>query len=218
MSVGAAQAAVTGEDTKLGILGFSPDGRYVAFEDFGSEGESDFKYSEISVVDSVADRLVGIPIRVRSTDENEPVKTTRAQNVKKAGAALSGVGIVLGDEGAAPAMTHSKDAFGVVRFDLAGSAYELQLSTQAVADKGCHHAIEGSVAFTLSLKKDGKRRSLHDETRVPKSRGAHGCIVDYDIEAVRAQGRTLAVFLRVAAPGFEAGIDYSHIVVTLRDY
>jgi predicted secreted protein len=62
------------------VLGFSPDGRYFAFEQFGIQDGSGFPYSEIVLIDLEADKWVeGTPIRVRLEDESQSLQKARRQ-------------------------------------------------------------------------------------------------------------------------------------------
>jgi predicted secreted protein len=62
--------ARAGDAATRDIIGFSPDGRYFAFEQHGIQDGSGFPYAEIFVIDAAEDRWVpGTPIRKRADDE-----------------------------------------------------------------------------------------------------------------------------------------------------
>jgi len=77
LSAGTAQA---GDAAARGIIGFSPDGNYFAFEQYGTldAGASDSGYSEIDIIDTSTDQFVGgKPILV--VDESEESTLTLEQ-------------------------------------------------------------------------------------------------------------------------------------------
>ncbi len=65
------------------IIGFSPDGRYFAFEQYGVEDGSGFPYAEIFLIDTTADQWVkGYPVRKRLDDEKATVGQVRKDLTK----------------------------------------------------------------------------------------------------------------------------------------
>src|SRR6266540_3460201 len=67
------------------IVGFSPDGRYFAFEQYGVQDGSGFPYSEIFVVDLKANKWVkGSPFREKVEDEGALLSIARAKAAKAA--------------------------------------------------------------------------------------------------------------------------------------
>jgi len=65
-----APPAVAGDRALIDFVGFSEDGRYFAFEEFGVQDGSGFPYSNIYVIDVPADKWVaGTPFRARLEDE-----------------------------------------------------------------------------------------------------------------------------------------------------
>ena len=74
----AGSAALAGDYAELEALGFSPDGRTFAFEEYGIQDGSGFPYSNIYVIDTASDNWVaGTPIRVRNDNEATPLQQTR---------------------------------------------------------------------------------------------------------------------------------------------
>jgi predicted secreted protein len=67
------------------ILGFSPDGRYFAFEQFGVQDGSGFPYSEIFVINLDNDRwLDGTPVRVRLENDAQSLGKARDKALSEA--------------------------------------------------------------------------------------------------------------------------------------
>lgn len=72
--------ALAGDRALIDFIGFSPDAKYFAFEEFGIQDGSGFAYSNIFVVDLENDTwLEGTPIRVRTEDENKPLLQVRSE-------------------------------------------------------------------------------------------------------------------------------------------
>jgi predicted secreted protein len=75
-----AQLARAGDAAERDILGFSPDGRYFAFEQYGIQDGSGFPYSEIFLIDLSSDSWAdGTPVRIRLDDESQPLQAARRQ-------------------------------------------------------------------------------------------------------------------------------------------
>ena len=75
-----ASSARAGDAAERDILGFSPDGRYFAFEQYGVQDGSGFPYSEIFLIDLSDDSWVeGTPVRVRLENESRSLEAARRQ-------------------------------------------------------------------------------------------------------------------------------------------
>ncbi len=73
-----ASAAVAGDLAQRHIIGFSPDGRYFAFEEYGRQDGSGFPYSHIYVIETTQNRWVkGSPFRVLVKDEQARLRVAR---------------------------------------------------------------------------------------------------------------------------------------------
>ncbi|HEY7765546.1 MAG TPA: DUF2259 domain-containing protein, partial [Aestuariivirgaceae bacterium] len=80
-----APPAFAADAAERDILGFSPDGRYFAFEQYGVQDGSGFPYSEIFIIDLEEDRwLEGTPVRIRLDDETQSLGKARAEASGKA--------------------------------------------------------------------------------------------------------------------------------------
>jgi hypothetical protein len=67
------------------VIGYSVDGRYFAFEEFGIQDGSGFAYSNLFVIDLERDRWVpGTPVRRRGLDETERLFDVRAEAMAEA--------------------------------------------------------------------------------------------------------------------------------------
>lgn len=71
------------------VIGFSKDGRYFAFEEYGVQDGSGFPYSHIFVIDLETDTFApSTPLRVFKKNENVALSTVRAEAQKKARALM----------------------------------------------------------------------------------------------------------------------------------
>lgn len=83
-----------GDYASRNIIGFSTDGQYFAFEQYGVQDGSGFPYSEIFIIDAAQDKWVaGTPIRKRIDDENATLGQVREQAQKAAAPILSTLNI-----------------------------------------------------------------------------------------------------------------------------
>ena len=186
----AAGPAAAGDRALIDYIGFSEDGRYFAFEEFGVQDGSGFPYANIYVVDLTTDRWVsGTPVRVRLDDEAASVGAARNEAREAAEGALEGNGIATavgsgrqrGRRGGVDghALTFGRPGYGL---DDPLEPVELLLSPfDAESPQDCEGYMgEKAVGFVLTL--DGAE-IYRDNGTLPNSRG---CPMDYRIYAVVA--------------------------------
>lgn len=187
-----ASGAMAGDFATFQSLGFSPDGKVFAFEEFGVQDGSGFPYSNVYFIDTEKDAyLPGTPIRVRIDDEAAGLGTARAESRDKAGslieqhkladnpgvlAALNPMGEVGADRERIEYLPHAIEPTPGGSFALALENIPLPPSER------CRDITpEGGKGFRLKLvKRDGEAADtlLHEDTRVPDSRN---CALSYQI-------------------------------------
>ena len=188
-SLALATPALAGDRAQFNPIGFSDDGRYFAFEEFGIQDGSGFPYSSIYVLDLPADKWVGTPVRVRDDSEDARIQDVRAEAATKAAGVLAQSRIDY------PAMTVALNADGEpdaaaysLRFGRPGygldpvqseSLLEIEVFDLPPAED-C--AIMDNETKGFALKVDGVEIT-RDSGQVPKSRG---CVMDYRVHAVIA--------------------------------
>ena len=215
--------AMAGDYAQREILGFSPDGRTFAFEEFGVQDGSGFPYSSIYVVDTSDDSWVaGTPIRVRRDDETVPLATARADARKQSSALLNKYGIVpIGETLVSNPMTEIGADPYVVRFLTnpyvhTDRFWTLTLTPIPFADPpGCENLGPVQGVRLVLRNADGAEQTLQEDTKLPASRG---CAQDYAISDVvfldpESAAPVLAVLLSVYTVGFE-GSDRRFLAVT----
>lgn len=233
LALGAAftQSANAGDIATLDVIGFSKDGKYLAFEQYGTQDGSGFDYSEIFFVDVARNTYAANPVRVLIEDDGDGTsdRVARVEATAKALPFLVALGIESGNTGR-KVVSHPLS-------DLSADPYSVRFSTSHYVARGYHWD-----DYRLDLKVSGKKgdcyaehapkllevtltngtektqRTLQKDKRVPRSRG---CVIDYRIQDVyvyengtsERAPKYVAAFLNVTTPGFE-GDDVMYMVVT----
>ncbi len=185
-----AAPARAGDMAERQILGFSRDGDYFAFEEYGIEDGSGFPYANIYVIDTVRNRWVrGSPFRVRITDESIPLRRARRRAKARAAAMLRRLGIAPRGRLLAsnPVSELSADPHTVTvalneRYP-PGPGATFRLSEYPLRAGDCARYTDlPTQGFRLSVRLSGGRRQLlHEDGRIPKSRG---CPLNYAISDI----------------------------------
>lgn len=188
-----AAPALAGDAANFDPIGFSEDGRYFAYEEYGIQDGSGFPYDTIYLVDLIEDKWVGSPVRVRVDDENATLTAARQQAMAGAKAMLDKAALVL------PAEILLLNANGEVapngidvRFGTYGNGlddvlgtFSLSLSTfDSTSSEPCSsYGMEDPVqGFALTLADEaGNSAEIYRDGSVPASRG---CVSDYRIHAI----------------------------------
>ncbi len=223
----AAPLAHAGDYAYRDILGFSPDGRYFAFEEFGIQDGSGFPYSNIFVIDATNDSWAeGTPIRRRIDDEATPLSKARSEARAKADPILKKLkveprGLLVVSN---PATELSADPYSVSfrlndYFNMEERAWSLRLTPITVPEPAAACENLGPVkGLKLELTSpEGGTKVIAQDTSIPESRF---CPRDYaisDVIAFTPEGgeTTIAVLLSLFRQGFE-GTDRRFIALTTR--
>lgn len=222
--IGSAQAA---DRALLDMLGYSADGEYFAFEEFGIQDGSGFAFSTVYVVDLAHDKWTyGTPFSVVAEDEDKPLAAVRAEAVAKAQSKLDeykiGVPVqilaLIGDGAAGNTglrigwSTPACCGPGQTQAD----EFSLILETRGIGSDEDYCKEMNPVGFNLYYQDRNGRAELHKDGEVlPKSRR---CTLDYRIYAVvqpfeEVSGRRVAVIASFPF-GFE-GVDRRFLVVPI---
>ncbi len=216
-------SAGAGDYAELAVLGFSPDGQYFAFEEFGIQDGSVFPYSNIYLIDTSTDSWIdGTPIRVLIEGESPPLAETRSESADRFRSFL--IEYQIGAEGitvaANPLTETSADPHNVSfapRPSAINGNYELTLQEYDLpAPAGCPGDGYEYKGFQLTMTdSSGQQSVLSRDTRIPNSRR---CPLGYAITEVviykpQNRGPVFAVIVSVLSVGFE-GPDRRFIAVT----
>lgn len=217
-------AAHAADGAQSSAIGFSPDGRYFAFEQYGIQDGSGFAYSDIFVMDIAADKWVqGSPVRVLDESETGGIDAARAKAMAGAKSLIDALKVT----GSVDTLLHRPftdfaNDRRKVRFarwyaatgdssayDALGS-YELEVqNVQLPVPAACTEtdiAMPVGMEVTLRNLKTGATKTMAKDGSIPKSRG---CPHAYDIEAVFAPseynvpGDPVVALVGVYTRGFE---------------
>ena len=197
--------ALAGDRALIDFIGFSEDGQYFAFEEFGVQDGSGFPYSNIYVLDVSADKWVdGSPIRVRLDDESASLQAARAEATEQAQDIIGELGIDTaadliainadGEMGDASDLTFGQP--GYFPNNVQG-ALTLQLTTfGAESPEDCEGYLgEKALGMILTLTSAQGEREVFRDAVLPQSRG---CPTAYRIYAVVAPQYTVPPAAHVA--------------------
>lgn len=187
-----ASPAQSGDRALIDFVGFSPDFRYFAFEEFGIQDGSGFPYSNAYVVDLRTDSwVVGTPIRVQADTETTSLTSVRAEVAARLANHVAEFDLTVPVEVAAmigdgvPGEDARSLAFGAPGFSpgSVSGRYDLELSTfETTAVSPCADWFgTPPQGYQLTLADGGAGRLIHRDAGLPRSRG---CPLDYRIYAV----------------------------------
>ncbi len=223
-----ASATPVSDHSSIEFIGFSNDGRSLAYEQYGVSPGSGFAYSEIFIVD-VAANAYRISSKVMAKDERETTQTIRARARNRIRSALSRwhIGNNTGQLQATgielPVPQTSLSGTQRLQFNTQINTqsvqYELVLQGRAVPKSESFCTPQPSRLLELSLRSlttgiPTSARSnpifLQQDVRLPQSRV---CAFAYQFFRVYTFSKSLAVFLKVIQTGFE-GASVRYMVVT----
>ena len=206
--------ARAGDAANLEFIGFSKDGRYLAFEQLGMTDGIGYPYAKIQIVDVAKNTLLAQTEKMIEV-ENSTTAQARASIKSATQSYLSRYKIIRGNQGnfigIAPIAPNLGGQFS--DFIYAGRTYTLELNSSFEKQdaKTCPDEIATRLELTLLV--SGKTRVLQkDGLTLPKSRA---CALSYEMRSAHLLGNNLAVFVAVHLPGFE-GSDIRFMVITTR--
>ena len=187
-SIGLAAPAQAGDRAGFNALGFSTDGRYFAFEEYGIQDGSGFPYSNIYAIDLPADKWVaGAPFSVRLDADDSSLAAAREQAMDLAQPALDTLSLTAPAEMIAHIGDGEPDDGQVLSFGQPGyglaepqNVRTLSLDTFPLASAStpcADYTDQPTEGFALLL--DGVE--FYRDQSLPKSRG---CALGYRIHAV----------------------------------
>lgn len=231
--------ALAADGAAFNPIGYSPDSRYFAFEQYGVQDGSGFPYWDVFVIDLRANEWVkGSPYRALLESETAKVSAARDQARAAAAPALRDLAIsepaeLIAANPATEAVPERErivfdrwyESMGAradhtgqlgVRFEL--SVEKLPLPRPAKCPKGDGDSF--GVRVSLKDMQTNSSRVIFADTSIPDSRN---CPLGYDVAAIVAQSGMpvtdrMVALIGVYAPGFE-GANHRFIAVpfTLSD-
>jgi predicted secreted protein len=207
-----------GDFAALNFIGFSKDGRYLAFEEYGTQDGSGYPYSNIYFVDTVKNTYAAPKVSVMIENESGAESAARMRSAALVAKKLKQFGIIRGNTGkllVSHLMTDQTydDGTNVDKGDLVKfheevwsmhreGDYELKLTPVKVKVKGCEPYEQDPFMMELKLTDNRADTSkfLQKDTTLPDSRG---CALCYRIQDVYLYKGLIAVFMGVFTQGFE---------------
>jgi predicted secreted protein len=222
--------AFAGDLSVLRWLGFSADGRYLAFQRSWEQDGSGFLLSDLTVVDVLGNGFVRAPFSERFTQvEPNPANVTlqdierrvftraspllRQTRVDGRNLGLRVLYRPLNTGGMIPTFVQPNAAGSEFPFQYRGQNYRVRLElTQARNTCTYAEANQPVRGLKLLLISPTGTRALQRDVRMPSTRD---CVFGYHLEQIYVYNNRIAVFLYHLSPGFE-GPDVMHMVVTGR--
>ena len=218
--------ALAGDYASRDIIGFSSDGRYFAYEQYGVQDGSGFPYSEIFIINTENDSWVsGSPVKILLQDEKHGVKEVREDAMNKAQPLLKRHDIREPEEQLAsnPRAEISADPHSIA----VNTAYQMtppseqivrfSIKEKSLASERCGAFTDNPIkGFTLTLSRNGQNSTLQDDDHLPESRG---CPLGYSFadiyRHVSGEMQTFVILLHMEQVGFE-GPDSRFLAVSVR--
>lgn len=223
-----APAAFAGDYANLNFIGFSKDGRYLAFEEYGTADGSGYPYANVYFVDVAKNAYAGKAVQIYIEKETATEASVRRQAKIAAAKKLRALGILEGNTGTHAVskrlneldlVEQEKTGAEKVRFaEIIGSMYRkgdytLTLAETKATTKDCTEDYGYDffkIELTLRNNEEKTDKTLQKDATLPASRG---CVLEYRIQDVFLYEGQIAVFLNTYTIGFE-GPDMRHMVVT----
>jgi predicted secreted protein len=210
-------AARAGDVAEMRPIGYSPDGRFFAFEQFGEQDGSGFAYAEIQVIDIETDTYVeGTPVSVLIRREEASIGEARRESHNKAKAILDerkigddpGHLVALAPIGELTEKPHDLRYQALPSLYISEGIHRISLEEfDAEGGELCRSMDVKVQGFALSLADDSnpeQKREAYRDRQVPKSRN---CPSAYAIGGVVTPGYGSPgphmIMVQVVSLGFE---------------
>jgi predicted secreted protein len=193
--------AQAGDIAHFDLIGFSSNGKYLAFGQSAIADGTGFPYAGIDVIDVAKNTLVASSSVDTQTD-NSSTAAVRAAVLTKAVPMLKKYRIQVGTQGrfVVGSLGGAQGAVmdNTLEFNAKGSSYRLELSMR---DGGAETDCDGHAPQLLKVILTGKTsKVLQNDSKLPSSRR---CASDYRMHSVFVYNSSLVVFVSVSSDGFE---------------
>lgn len=215
-------SALAGDAALSRIIGFSPDGKYFTFEQYGIGDASGLPFSEIFFIDTINNIWVEPPVRVMIDDDTADISKARilalakaTPTIKKLNTTLHGFTLVSN-----PITQFGGDKY-LADFGTNPSAplydrYKIQLTLQDAPSEDCKDFAPDTKMFSLALTSESNQNITHNyaDKNLPSSRS---CALDYSISEIHYFQATndaviFMTFINIMSYGWE-GLDRRFMVI-----
>ncbi len=205
--------AKAGDLGHFDLIGFSKDGKYLAFRQFAVGDGTGFPYANVDIVDVARNTLVN-NINVSTQSQNSSTAQVRVTVLTKAGSLLKKYGVAESNQGrfVAGALGGLQGTVqdNTLEFRAVGREYRLELSMN---DGGLETDCDGHAPQLLKINLVGQTtKTIQNDTKLPTSRK---CAAEYRMHSVFVYGSSLVVFVSVSSDGFE-GPNIGFMAVTTK--
>jgi predicted secreted protein len=215
--------ALAADAAERDLIGFSKDGKWFAFEEFGVQDGSGFPYSTIYLINTYTDQWApGSPFRIRIDDESSSLKQAREKAFAAAASTLRKYdtfhpGAVLATNSVGEATTDPLS----VRFKRHHNIDDLWIvRSEKVKLPRPGDCAEDEEVFGVALeygRAGSPLREVYRDRKIPSSRG---CPIGYQLADVVAYDNAdvsrLVILIHVLSRGFE-GVDSRFLAIPLGD-
>jgi len=201
-----------GDAANLHFIGFSEEGKYLAFQEYGVTDGEGAAYANTFFLEVASNRYAAKPVRSVQPDAEEAAEfILQAENLAAAQDELEKLGIASGKIGTQVIANNIHELSAdpheqrfALGLPLAGSPYEVyKLTLEETTGEAECFGLGQAKQFTLTVMNEyhQKPQILQADKAIPKSRG---CPLGYRIQEVYVHNNQhLVVFLNVFKPGFE---------------
>jgi predicted secreted protein len=225
--------ALAGDRAQADYLGFSDDGRYFAYEQYGILDGSANLYADVVVIDLVVDKwLKGVPFSAEAEDGTQSLAATRAAALQAAQPVLDRYGItapvaiaalngdgVLGENGLpldGKVIHFGQPFYAGIQYDYTLTLSQLDAGNSDTCSESADGPYQG-FALTLTDNQDKTTRELHRDAGGQPLPASRGCALNYSIYSIvyplESEGDPVAL-ISIYTQGFE-GLDRRFMAVPL---
>ena len=208
LTVFAAPLARAAEASHLELIGFSQNGAFVAFTQFGISDGAGVPYILSSFVRVSSNRLE-LALETVVDIEGATLAQARIKARPALAAAMKKYGIIAGNQGRFIGVTPPHRYTTISEFFALDRTYGLSIAAKTLPDPEAL-CTEAPQLLVVKLEVSGKTRDLQRDTKLPASRE---CAYGYELRSAHLYGRSLAVFVSYQQRGFE-GPDSRWMIVT----
>lgn len=200
LTLSIAPISKAGEASHLELIGFSKNGVYVAFTQFGVLDGMNFPYIITSFV-SVKNNRLEAEIKAVVEVNSAAISRARAKTKAQVAAAMKKYGIVSGRQGHFIGITPPLKRTTASLFFAFGRTYGLSIATKpAVDETGLCSQTPKPQLLIVKLTEGGTTRDLQRDVKLP---GSRDCAYGYELRSAHLYGRSLAVFVTYENKAFD---------------